>query len=130
MRLQIFPCNRRHLILTTACLVLIMLAAALMPSGHAAPTPKELSDQQFWSLTRGIFRGGWGVPLGQPPLQRNELSVHHPKSPEGDKTGACLSRCGSGTELYVHRSTQTGDGDHYRYPAWKPGCTAHVQSSV
>ncbi len=40
-----------------------MLAAVrLVPSGHAASTPKELSDQQFWSLSKefseedGVFR--------------------------------------------------------------------------
>jgi hypothetical protein len=63
MKLQIFPGNRRHLIPMTACLVLTMLfAVRLVPSGHAAPTPKELSDQQFWSLSKefseedGVFR--------------------------------------------------------------------------
>src|ERR1041385_135373 len=63
MRLQRFRGNTRHLILITACLVLIMLAVVrLVPSGHAAPAPKELSDQQFWSLSKefseedGVFR--------------------------------------------------------------------------
>ena len=63
MRQQRFPGNRRRLILITACLVLIMQAAVrLAPSGHAAPPPKELSDQQFWSLSKefseddGVFR--------------------------------------------------------------------------
>src|ERR1051325_974878 len=63
MRQQRFPGNPRRLILITACLVLIMQAAVrLAPSGHAAPPPKELSDQQFWSLSKefseddGVFR--------------------------------------------------------------------------
>ena len=63
MRQQRFPGNRRRLILITACLVFIMQAAVrLAPSGHAAPPPKELSDQQFWSLSKefseedGVFR--------------------------------------------------------------------------
>src|ERR1051325_4267411 len=63
MRQQRFRGNTRHLILITACLVFIMQAAVrLAPSGHAAPPPKELSDQQFWSLSKefseedGVFR--------------------------------------------------------------------------
>src|SRR5207247_8781954 len=54
----------RRLILGTACLVLTITAAAqFAPLGRAAAAaPKELSDQQFWSLSKefseedGIFR--------------------------------------------------------------------------
>ena len=54
----------RRLVLSTACLVLVITASAqFVPSGRAAAsTPKELSDQQFWSLSKefseedGIFR--------------------------------------------------------------------------
>src|ERR1051326_1345972 len=63
MKVQRFRAYRRRLILITTCLVLITLAAVrLAPSGHASPPPKELSDQQFWSLSKefseedGVFR--------------------------------------------------------------------------
>ena len=63
MKPKRLPGNRRHLILAAACLILIIPSALrLVPSGYAAPTPKELSDQQFWSLSKefseedGVFR--------------------------------------------------------------------------
>jgi hypothetical protein len=56
--------DRFRLILIAACLVLIITAAAqVTPFGRvAAATPKELTDQQFWSLSKefseedGVFR--------------------------------------------------------------------------
>jgi hypothetical protein len=57
------PGNRRHVILITACLVLVILAGIrLTASGRAAAAPTELSDQQFWNLSKefseedGVFR--------------------------------------------------------------------------
>src|SRR5215471_4982260 len=63
MKLQRLPVNRRHLILIAACLVLVILAGIrFTPSGRAAAAPRELSDQQFWNLSKdfseedGVFR--------------------------------------------------------------------------
>src|SRR5437870_3979538 len=64
MKPQRLPHNRRHLFLLAASLVfVIIIGVGTVPSGHAAATPpKELTDQQFWNLSKesseedGVFR--------------------------------------------------------------------------
>jgi hypothetical protein len=64
MRPQRSAGNPRHLIFAATTLAFIITAAVhLVPSGHAAaPAPAQLSDRQFWNLSRewseedGVFR--------------------------------------------------------------------------
>jgi hypothetical protein len=64
MKPQRLPGNRRHLILIAASLVFVIaIGVRVVPSGHAAAAPpKELTDQQFWNLSKesseedGVFR--------------------------------------------------------------------------
>jgi hypothetical protein len=59
-----FPVTRRHLILNLACLIVCLIGIGrLIPSGRAAAeAPAELTDRQFWSLSKdfseedGFFR--------------------------------------------------------------------------
>src|SRR5262250_2137345 len=64
MKLRQFAVTHRHVMLVVACLVLCLVVTdRFIPAGHATPAvPPELSDKQFWSLSRdsseedGFFR--------------------------------------------------------------------------
>src|SRR5438128_9899753 len=64
MRRAQFPVTHRHLIFNVACLIVCIISIGwLIPSSRsAAQAPAELTDRQFWSLSRdfseedGFFR--------------------------------------------------------------------------
>jgi hypothetical protein len=64
MKLPQFAVTRRHVTFVAACLVVcLFITDRFTPTGHATPAaPPELSDKQFWSLSRdsseedGFFR--------------------------------------------------------------------------